>query len=409
MPLSDTKLRNLKAKAKPYEVAHEHGLFVEVLPSGARVFRYRYRLGGKREKVTIGEYPAVSLKRAQERHQEFRALVAEGKSPAREKQLTKRENSEAKTVRDWCELWLAEYGTREQWRKRQQEWLDRDIYPALGRHLLADVTPNDVLALIDAVKGRGAPQSAIRVRGILKQVYDFAQGRQRITFNPAAAIPSRIIARQVSRDRVLTEAELRTFYRELDASDAEAVTKTALRLLLLTMTRKGELRRARWSEVDLQGREWHIPQTNSKNGKPHIVYLSEQAVALFKNLKTAACGSEFVLASPRDGRKPIGESTLNSTITMIEHKLLLKAESGKTWTPFTPHDLRRTASTVLHEQGFPSDVIEKALNHTIRGVRGVYNRAEYREQRRVMLQQWADYLNVVFGKDNVASIGRKVA
>lgn len=397
MPLSDTKLKGLKPKSKPYEVADAGGMFAEMLTSGSIVFRYRYRIFGKREKVTLGSYPEMSLKQAREAHMEARKLVEAGTSPARQKQRMKAEDAQAETFREFAELWLKESESGADWREVQQQWLDRDIYPALGNQRLKDITPDDVLTLLDSIKKRGAAHSALRVRGIVKQVFDYAIARQRMTFNPAVAIPTKIIAKPKSRERSLSEAEIRSFYTALESSNAEAVNKIALRLIFLTMVRKGELRGARWQDVDLDRAEWHIPET--KNGKPHIVYLSSQAVALFHQLKSMAGASEWVLPSRSEPRKPIGEATLNSVLYGIEMAQLRK---GEKWERFTVHDLRRTASTLLHEQGFNTDVIEKALNHTMRGVRGVYNRAQYADQRREMLQHWADYLDGLQSKSVVA-------
>ena len=390
MPLSKTKLEGLKPKAKPYEEADKEGMFAEVLTSGSIVFRYRYRLFGKREKVTLGSYPEMSLKQARTAHMDARKLVEAGKSPAKEKQRMKTESARAETFREFTELWLAESTSGPDWLEVQSQWLERDIYPAFGNRRLKDITPDDVLTLLDSIKARGASHSALRVRGIIKQVFDYAIARQRTTFNPAVAIPTKIIAKPKGRERALSEKEIRSFFSALEASNADTSNKIALRLIFMTMVRKGELRGARWQDVDFDRAEWHIPET--KNGKPHIVYLSAQALDFFRQLKSMAGASPWVLPSRSEPRNPIGESTLNSVLYGIEMAQLRK---GVKWESFTVHDLRRTASTILHEQGFNSDVIEKALNHTMRGVRGVYNRAQYADQRRQMLQAWANLIDAM--------------
>jgi integrase len=400
MSLSDSTLKALKPRSKPYEVADKEGMFAEVLTSGAIVFRYRYRLFGKREKVTLGSYPAMTLKQARMKHLEYRSLVEAGKSPAKEKQRMKAEDARAETFREFTELWLSESASGPDWLEVQGQWLERDIYPALGNRRLKDITPDDVLTLLDSIKARGAAHSALRVRGIIKQVFDYAIARQRTTFNPAVAIPTKIIAKPKGRERTLSEKEIRSFFSALESSNADTSNKIALHLIFMTMVRKGELRGARWQDVDFDRAEWHIPET--KNGKPHIVYLSSQALALFRKLKSMAGASQWVLPSRSEPRKPIGESTLNSVLYGIEMAQLRK---GEKWDSFTVHDLRRTASTILHEQGFNSDVIEKALNHTMRGVRGVYNRAQYADQRREMLQAWANLIDAMTKPDsNVAPL-----
>lgn len=400
--LSVPELKALKPRTKPYIVTDREGLYVEVLPSGSIVWRYRFRLNGKREKLTIGSYPDLSLKEARKKHAELRGSVAQGQNPAREKQHAKREHAAAETFKDFAEAWLTETGHSEKWQATQKYWLELDIYPALGGRKIKDVTAGDVLTLLDSIKKRGSPQSALRVRGIIKQVYDYAIGRQRATINPAAQIPSKVVHKPQSRSRTLSEQEIRAALEAIQASGATPQSKRALRLVLLTMVRKGELRRARWEHIDLERGEWNIPET--KNGKAHIVYLSRQAVAIFKELKSLAGASAWALPSRHDPRNPMGETTLNAVLYGIE---LAKLRAGEKWQSFTVHDLRRTASTLLHEQGFDPLVVEKALNHTVRGVAGVYNRAQYAEQRKQMLQHWADYIEAVRSGAKVVPIQRR--
>jgi integrase len=352
MSLTDTKLRSLKPKSARYEVADKGGMFVEVMPSGIIAFRYRYWLHGRKEKVTIGSYPEKSLKDARRIHDSYRSLVESGQSPAREKQAEKQAILSAESFEDFAESWLKDNGHGERWQATQKYWLKLDVYPAIGNRKLTDITAADVLALLDSIKRRGSPQSALRVRGIIKQVFDYGIGRQRATFNPAAQIPSRIVHKPQSRERTLSEVEIQEFLSAVESCQAEKANKAALRLILMTMVRKGELRFAKWEHVDLDRAEWLIPET--KNGKPHIVYLSTQALAIFDELKKLAGASDWVLPSTFDPGKPSGQTTLNSVLYGIE---LTTLRAGKKWTRFTPHDLRRTASTLLHEQGFNSDVI----------------------------------------------------
>jgi integrase len=399
MAITDTKLKSLRPREKPYIVTDQDGLCVEVLPSGSIVWRYRYRLNSKREKLTLDAYPALSLKAARAQHARYRAMVADGRNPAREKQSARIAESEAETFGEFADEWLKDNGHGEKWRKTQAYWLNLDVYPAIGSRKLKDITAADVLTLLDSIKNRGSPQSALRVRGIIKQVFDHAVGRQRATFNPASQIPSRVIHKPRSRDRTLSETELRAFLAALDACKAAKTNKLALRLILLTMVRKGELRFAKWDHIDFDRAEWSIPET--KNGKPHLVFLSTQALAVLTELKELAGDSEWVVPSSHARRKPAGESTLNSVLTGIEIAML---RDEKPWVRFAPHDLRRTASTLLHEQGFDPLVVEKALNHSVRGVAGVYNRAQYADQRKKMLQHWGDYIDALKSGGTVVAL-----
>ena len=384
MALSDTTIRALKAKGHRYERADEKGLFIEVLPRGEKSWRYRYRLNGRREKVTIGSYPDVPLAEARERRQDYAKLIAKGDSPARAKQRQKLDGLKAKTVREMGTLFEAEVIDKK-YRKPAdaKRYLTRDIYPVLGHYLLSEVRPDDVMTVIERIQKRGSGQAARAARGILKRLYDYAITRRTVFFNPVSEVAPQSAGEATSRERNLTPAELKQFLTKLDAADENKALKIALRLILLTLARKGEVTRARGEAVDLDSAQWEIPTEHAKNKQVHVVHLSRQAAKLFKELLATAGGSEWVLPG-RSLRQPISPHTLN--VMLYRHKDFgLKN--------FVIHDLRRTASTLLHEAGFPSDVIEKALNHTIKGVRGVYNRAEYADQRREMLQFWADYLD----------------
>ena len=383
MALTDTALRALKARGKPYQVADGGGLVIEVMPGGAKVWRLRYRLAGKPEKLTIGKYPAVSLAKARLRREEARVMLAEGRSPAGAAQAAKRALRDpgpgGNTLAEFARYWLAEVAEKANKNPRNvRRYVETDIVPGLGGKRLEDVTPADVLTLCDRIKKRGADQSALQVRNILKRIYAYAIARLRAEFNPAAALEARYIATAKSRDRALTKDEIGKLLRSVYGSSMRRAHKLAIHLLLLTMVRKADLIGAKWEHVNLDAGTWEIPET--KTGKPHIVYLSRQVRELFSELRELACGSPYVLPSRSRLQEPIAHSTLNVAIRAL----------GVEIADFVLHDFRRSASTHLHEAGFPADVVEKALAHTIGGVRGIYNRAEYAEQRRAMLQQWAD-------------------
>ena len=196
-----------------------------------------------------------------------------------------------------------------------------------------------------------------------------------------------------SRERALTPEEIRKFLKAAFESNIRRQFKIGLHLILLTLVRKSELLLARWEHVDFDQAEWHIPAEHSKTGKPHIVFLSRQGLTMFRELETLAGGSGLVLPGRGSLTKTFAHNAINSAL-----KVALRDQDIPA---FTIHDLRRTASTLLHENGWASDVVEKALNHTIGGVRGVYNRAEYETQRREMLQFWADYVESLMTSGNV--------
>jgi integrase len=382
MALSDTKLRTLKPQDKPYQVADGGGLFIEVMPGGKRVWRLRYRLKGKQEKVTMGDYPSFSLADARRWREECKAMVARGESPMRSKQEQKA--TELDTVEAFARRWLAEVveKTTEQPRNIKRV-IDKDIVPMVGHKELAEVTTGDVLAIADRIKARGADQMALLTRNVLKRMFAYAIARQKVTFNPAAAVEASYIATAKSRDVALTADEIGRLLHGIYTSSMRRSHKLALHLLILGMVRKSELLEARWAEIDFDKAEWIIPAERMKKDRPHVVYLSRQALAMFEELKTLACGSSYVLPSRSSLDKPIAHTTLNVAIRTLELDVR----------DFVIHDFRRTASTHLHEAGFNSDWIEKALAHEQKGSRGVYNKARYAEQRRQMLQWWADFVD----------------
>jgi len=385
MALTDTALKALKPKAKTYTLADERGLYVEVFPTGGVVWRFRYRINGKQEKLTLGKYPALTLKNARIKRDEAAEAAAMGTSPAQQKQLAKVAAADATTVVEFGERYFREIVSKD----RQdvsipRRYFDKSIVPAIGNKPVRDVTTEDVRAIIWKKKDEGFDAAAGSIRGVLKRMLDYAMTAGLVTINPVLALPMRHVHKAKSRERALSPDEIRSFLRAAFESNIRRQFKLALHLILLTMVRKSELLKARWEHVDFERAEWHIPVENSKTGKPHIVFLSKQAVALFRELHNLASGSELVLPGRGSLTKTFAQNAINNALKV--------ALAGQSIPAFTIHDLRRTASTLLHENGWASDVVEKALNHTIGGVRGVYNRAEYEPQRREMLQFWADYV-----------------
>jgi len=385
MALTDTALKALKPKDKPYTVADDRGLYVEVFPTGGIVWRYRYRIAGQREKLTLGKYPALTLKNARIKRDEAAQVAAMDKSPARQKQLAKQAAADGTAVAEFGERFFREIVAKD----RQdvtipRRYFDKAIVPAIGSKPVRDVTTEDVRAIIWKKKDEGFDAAAGNIRGVLKRLFDYAMTAGLVSVNPVLALPMRHVHKAKSRERALTPDEVRQFLKAAFESNIRRQFKIGLHLILLTMVRKSELLLARWEHVDFEQAEWHIPAEHSKTGKPHIVFLSRQSVALFKELQALAGGSALVMPGRGSLTKPFAHNAINNALKV--------ALAGQAIPAFTIHDLRRTASTLLHENGWASDVVEKALNHTIGGVRGVYNRAEYEPQRREMLQFWADYI-----------------
>ncbi len=399
MKLTDSKIKALKSKDKPYQSPDGNGLVIEVKPTGKKVWIMRFRFEGKSQKVILGEYPYYSLVKARQWREECREKVAKGINPAKEKKDSKdKAKQESKnTVKSFSEFWMKEHVEKVNRTPRNiRRVFDKDVIPAIGSMKLQDVEPSHIHAITDSIKKRGSDTAALLTRNVIKRMYAYAISRGVVTFNPAAAIEAKYIAQAKSRDVALSPEEIGKLLRGIYTSNINRSNKLALHLLILTMVRKSELLEASWEEIDFEKAEWSIPAERMKKDKPHIVYLSQQALAMFEELKYLSGKSQWVLPSRNSWKKSISKSTLNSAIRTLD--LDIK--------DFVIHDFRRTASTHLHEMGFNSDWIEKCLSHEQKGIRGVYNRAEYAEQRKDMLQKWSNFVDSQIDEGKKVIIGQ---
>ncbi|MDP3738276.1 MAG: tyrosine-type recombinase/integrase [Hyphomonadaceae bacterium] len=391
--LTDTALKNLKSKDKTYKVADRDGMYAQVKPTGTIVFRFDYRLHGRRETLTLGQYgrDGITLSEARERCIDARKAVKAGQSPAQEKQREKRRLSTARTLGEWGEHYFKEAKIAQSTKEMRRHIYDRDIAPTWKNRLLSEVAPDDLRALCSKVKERGAPATAIHVRDIVKQIFVFAILHGDKVLNPADSVAPSSIATFEIRDRALSPSEIRIAFRLIERVATMPTIRLGLKLILLTMVRKSELLEATWNEFDFENRVWSIAKERMKKSKPHNVYLSDQSIDILIALKTCAGNSRYLLPSRYDTDEPMCRVVFNRVTAAIAK---IATTDELPLAPFTVHDLRRTASTLLNEVGFNSDWIEKCLAHEHgRTVRGVYNKAEYEPQRRHMLQEWANMVD----------------
>lgn len=391
--LTDTAIKSLRAQQKLYKVSDRDGMYVVVQPSGAIVFRYDYRLNGRRETLTLGRYglEGLSLARAREKLIDAKRAISEGRSPAQEKQHDKRRLKEAKRFGEFGEKWFQESRMADSTRAMRRSIYERDILPTFRNRLLTEIAPDDLRMMCGKVKDRGAPATAVHVRDIVKLIFAFAILHGEKVANPADEVGPASIATFVPKDRSLSPAEIRVMLGQLDHVPTLPTIRLGMKLFLLTMVRKSELQDATWDEVDFENAVWSIPKERMKRSKAHNVYLSEQAVDIFIALKTCAGNSRYVLPSRYDADAPMSRATFNRITTAV---VVRAKKEGLPLEPFTVHDLRRTGSTLLNELGFNSDWIEKCLAHEDgRSSRGVYNKAEYEHQRRHMMQEWSNMLD----------------
>lgn len=390
--LTDTKLRNLKPQEKLYKVNDRDGLYAAVTPAGTISFRYNYSLHGRQETITFGRYGlgGITLAEAREQLGEAKKMIAAGKSPAKEKARAKARSKDADTFDAWAQKWLRGYQMADSTRDMRRSVYEREPLPRFGKMKLQEIGHEDLRALTDAIVERGAPATAVHAREIVLQAYRWATERGQKVENPADLVRPASIARFELRDRTLTPEEIRIMYQYMGRIGTSPSIRAAVKLLLLTMVRKSELTNTTWSEINFSEALWTIPKEWMKRRNPHLVFLSRQAMDILIALKTFSGGSEYVLPSRYDSDVPMSSATLNRVMTMT-YKLAQK--EGQPLAKFGLHDLRRTASTLLHEAGYNTDWIEKCLAHEQKGVRAIYNKAEYHDQRTSMLQDWADMID----------------
>lgn len=368
-------------------------MYVTVSPANTVTFRYDYRLNGRRETLTIGRYGpgGISLAMARELLLEARKAVLQGISPALEKQRDKRRVRAVKTFGAAMETYLAHTRWADSTRAARMHIIDRDILPVFQNRLLTEIQAEDLRILCNKVKERGAPATAVQIRDIVKQVYVYAIAHGEKVANPADSVGPSSIATFVPKDRALSPLEIRLMVQQLETVATYPTIKLALRLILLTLVRKSELIQATWDEVNFENATWTIPKQRMKGRNPHVVYLSRQALDIFVTLHACAAGSRFVFPSRYDPDRCMSNATLNRITQLIVEGAKAK---GLPLQSFTVHDLRRAGSTLLNEIGFNRDWIEKCLAHEEgRSSRSVYNKAEYAEQRRHMLQEWANLVD----------------
>jgi integrase len=392
MALTDAGIKALKPRDGRYMVSDGRGLSLDVLPSGKMAWLYRYCLDGKYGKVSLGHYRDLTLRKARDKRDELAAQVASGKSPAVEVKQRRAGLSTNPTVKEFGERYYKEQ-VMKRWKtpKTIRRYLDNEIFPTLGEKALKDVNALDVQALVYRKRDHGQVQAAMQLRNVIKLIFEYAIETQLVTINPAAMVATRFIGKARKRSRVLTPGEIKLYLRTIYKSNIRRQFKLALHIILLTLSRKAELLLARWKDVNFETGEWLIPEENSKTAKPHIVYLSTQVAEMFRELKALAGDSEFVMPGRCTLVRPFALNALNKALEGLTFEM----------DPLTIHDLRRTGATLLTEHGFNRDVIEKALSHEAGGIRAVYIVAEYAEQRKKMLQWWADYVDSIVNESKV--------
>jgi integrase len=388
VPLTDAKIRNAKATDKPQKLADGGGLYLEVRPTGAKLWRYRYRIAGKENVFAIGEYPVIGLKEAREEREGAQKLVKQGIHPSHNRQAERLANvtANANTFEGVAREWIAKKsaGWTPYYLRQVERFMAADVFPFVGKLPIRSVTAAHLLEIIRRIEGRGAETVALLVRQWSSAIFRYAVATLRADSDPAAALKGAIHRPKVEHRKPLSREQIADFAKALDEYGGYRTTVIALRLMLLTFVRTVELRKAEWAEFDLDRAEWRIPAERMKMREAHIVSLSKQAVELLRELHTHTGGRGVLFPNYRNPKACMTATTLNRALERMGF-------NGKDSIGFSAHGFRATASTILNEMGYRPDVIERQLAHAERNkVRASYNQAQYMDDRRTMMQEWAD-------------------
>lgn len=388
MALTDTEARKAKPTAKPYKLADSGGLHLAVMPSGGKLWRWKYRFEGREKLMALGGYPEVSLAEARGRHADGRRLLVAGIDPmARRKAAKAAEREQNETSFEaiaalWMEHWKDDKSPRHVAGTRRR--LDANILPSLGALQVAEIQAPDVVAMVRAVEARGVRDVAKRALETTGQVFRFAIAHGYATRNPAAEIKPRDILKGTQKTNYarVDAKELPGLLRQMEVYQGTHVTRLALKLMALTFVRTSELIGALWSEFDFEQKRWNIPAERMKMRTPHIVPLSAQAIEVVETLHTLTGTGALLFPGDRNAKKPMSNNTILKALERMGYK-------GR----MTGHGFRGIASTILHEQGYDHRRIELQLAHAPRNaVSAAYNHALHLKARAKMMQDWADFL-----------------
>ena len=387
MPLNAITVRNLKASAKPTKHYDAAGLYLEVTPKAAKLWRLRYRLGGKQRLLSLGKYPAVSLAEARKARDEANALLAAGVDPSMERKARKAATSEqAGTLEAIAREWLATVHAPSVVPKhysRNVRRLEKHIFPKLGNRPVAEIEPPILLEVLRAVVDQSGAETAGRIRTMLSQVWRYAIATSRATRDVAADLRDALPRAEVRHQPAITDpAQVAGLLRAIDGYLGQPTTVAALKLSAMLFVRPGELRTMQWADVDLDAATWNYRP--SKDGRPLLTPLPRQAVALLAELEPVTGRQPWVFPSLHGRGRPMSENTVNAALRRMGYADTM-----------TAHGFRAMARTILEEHlGFAPNVIEMQLGHAVRDANGrAYNRTTLLAERRAMLAQWADYLD----------------
>jgi len=396
--LSKLLIDKTKHGSKTVRLSDGRGMYLEISPSGGKWWRFKYRIGGKEKRISLGVYPDVGLAEARDKREQARKLVAAGIDPTEHRKAAQAaleentENTFEAIAREWFGMFSKQWvpGHADKIIRR----LELNVFPWIGTRPVKAVTAPELLAVLRRMESRGANETAHRALQVCGRVFRFAVATGRAERDPSRDLSGALAPTKEKHLASITDPqEVGALLRAIDAYDGSWITRCALRLAPLVFLRPGELRAAQWSEFDFENSEWRIPATRMKMRVQHVVPLSTQAIAILRDLQPLT--GRFALAFPgvRSRFRPMSENTITAALRRMGY-------SGQ---DMTGHGFRSMASTLLNEQGWNRDAIERQLAHGERdAVRAAYNYAQHLPERRRMMQAWADYLHQL--KSNLSGV-----
>lgn len=411
MPLTDTAIRKAVPGSKSRKLSDGKGLYLELSPAGGKWWRLKYRIAGVEKRISLGTYPDISLKAAREKTEEARALIAQSIDPSQLRKVAKQEAAHQddqvqRESQGLPTLGSFEEVAREWFETRKDEWassyankifrrLEVDVFPWLGKLPVNSITPPMVLEVLRRAENRGALETAHRVLETCGQVFRFAVATGRIESSPARDLKDALRKPMVQHFAAITDPDrLGQLLQAIEGYRGTPVVCAALRLMPMMLLRPGELRQAQWEELDLAAAKWVVPAARMKRekvgkiyGKPHVVPLPKQAVAIFQALQPITGHSPYVFRGERSAQRPMSDAAINAALRTL----------GFAADEVTGHGFRATARTMIVERlGIAESVVEAQLAHSVRDNLGrAYNRTEFLDERVRMMQQWADYLEAL--------------
>lgn len=401
MPLSDTAIRSAKPRLKPYRLSDSGGLYIEISPAGGKLWRLKYRFGGKEKRLALGSYPDTSLKEARERRDEARKLLSGGIDPSEHRKALKASTLDltANTFEGVARKWIALKSSK--WAQSHttkiQSRLERDVFPWLGKKPIKAITRAEVIATLKRILDRNAIETARRVGFNIKQVFDFAIDNEIADRNPALNITSALPSHETKHRAAITDIrQIGGLLRSIDSYQGSFITKCALRIAPLAFVRPGELRTAEWKEIDFEMGRWTIPASKMKTRETHIIPMPRQLVEIFREIHALTGDGRYVFPGAHNKHRPMSNNAVLSALRRM----------GYTKEEMSGHGFRAMARTVLDEVlHIRTDYIDHQLAHTVRDTNGrAYNRTSHLPERLNMLQTWADYLDTLKLGGNIVPI-----